>query len=63
MSKRCSFGKNLEKNRLDAIVKNNNVSNRRSSKYVVFPERQSYFTYGDLRSSGLENHAFQLTLL
>ena len=51
------------KNRLDAIVKNNSFSNRRSSKYVVFPERQSYFTYGDLHSSGLENHAFQLTLL
>ena len=38
-------------------------SKRRSSKYVVFPERQPYFTYGDLHSSGLENHAFQLTIL
>ena len=38
-------------------------SKRRSSNYVVFPERQSYFTYGALHSSGLENHAFQLTIL
>ena len=35
----------------------------RSSKYVVFPQRQPYFTYGDLHSSGLKNYAFQLTIL
>ena len=34
-----------------------------SSKYVVFPERQPYFTYGDLHSSGKKNYAFQLTIL
>ena len=34
-----------------------------SSKYVVFPERQPYFTYGDLLSSGLKIHAFHLTIL
>ena len=34
-----------------------------SSKYVVFPERQPYFTYVDLLSSGLKIHAFQLTTL
>ena len=33
------------------------------SKYVVFPERQAYFTYGDLHSSGLKIYAFQLTIL
>ena len=53
----------LDKIWLDAIVKNNSFSNWRSSKYVVFPRRQPYFTYGDLHSSGLENHAFQLTIL
>ena len=53
----------LDKIWLDAIVKNNSCSNWRSSKYVVFPRRQPYFTYGDLHSSGLENHAFQLTIL
>ena len=37
-------------------------SKRRSSKYVVFPQRQLYFTYGDLHSSGLKNHAFHLTI-
>ena len=57
----CVF--NLNKIRLDAIVKNNSFSKKRSSKHVVFPERQSYFTYGDLHSSGLENHAFELTIL
>ena len=34
-----------------------------SSKYVVFPECQPYFTYGDLLSSGLKIDAFQLTTL
>ena len=53
----------LDKIWLFAIVKNNKFSNWRSSKYVVFPRRQPYFTYGDLHSSGLENHAFQLTIL
>ena len=57
----CVF--NLNKIRLDAIVKNNSFSKKRSSKYVVFPRRQPYFTYGDLHSRGLENHAFQLTIL
>ena len=33
------------------------------STYVVFPERQAYFTYGDLHSSGLKIYAFQLTIL
>ena len=60
-NEKCVF--NLNKIRLDAIVKHNSFSKKRSSKYVVFPERQSYFTYGDLHSSGLENHAFELTIL
>ena len=34
-----------------------------SSKYVLFLERQAYFTYGDLHSSGLKIYAFQLTIL
>ena len=38
-------------------------SKRRTSKYVVFPQRQPYFTYGDLRSSGLANLAFQVSIL
>ena len=38
-------------------------SKRRSSKYVVFPERQPYFTYGDLHSSRVNIYAFQLTIL
>ena len=33
---------------------------RRSSKYVVFLWRQSYFTHGDLHSCGLKSHAIQL---
>ena len=54
----------LDKKWLDATVKNNGTFKAAiSSKYVVFPERQSYFTYGDLHSSGLENHAFQLGIL
>ena len=36
---------------------------RRSSKYAVFPQRQPYFTYGDLLSSGVKIHAFHLTIL
>ena len=36
---------------------------RRTSKYVVFPQRQPYFTYGDLHFSGLANLAFQVFIL
>ena len=35
----------------------------RLSKYVVFPERQQYFTYGDLHFIGVKIHAFELTIL
>ena len=35
---------------------------RRSLKYVVFPERQPYFTYGDLQSSGLKIEATEQTI-
>ena len=38
-------------------------SKRRTSKYVVFPQRQPYFTYGDLHFSGLANLAFQVSIL
>ena len=49
--------------RLDAIVKNHGMFMVAFSTYVVFPERHAYFTYGDLHSSGLKIHAFQLTIL
>ena len=38
-------------------------SKRRTLKYVVFPQRQPYFTYGDLHFSGLANLAFQVSIL
>ena len=35
---------------------------RCSSEYAIFPERQPYFTYGDIQSSGLKIQATQQTI-
>ena len=37
-------------------------SKRRLSRYVVFPDRQAYFIYFDLHSSGIKIHAIQFAM-